>query len=69
MNMMNTIPSSAHCFQWVQGGQNVLTSQEAIQLYEQLEVDIVTLGRLSVRAPNVMSVEIDTYSENPIVSL
>lgn len=46
-----------------------LTSQEAVQLHEQLEVDIVTLGRLAVRAPNVMSVEIDTYSQNPIVSL
>jgi len=49
--------------------QSVLTGQEAIQLYEQLQVDIVTLGRLSVRAPNMVSVEIDTYSENPIVSL
>ena len=38
----------------------VLTCQEAVQLHEQLEVDIVTLGRLAVRAANVMSVEIDT---------
>jgi len=46
-----------------------LTSQEAVQLHQQLEVDIVALWRLSVRAANVMSVEIDTYSENLIVSL
>jgi hypothetical protein len=50
-------------------GHLVLTGQEAVQLHEQLEIDIVTLGRLSVRAANVMSVEIDTYSENLIVSL
>jgi hypothetical protein len=46
-----------------------LTGQEAVQLHEQLEVDIVTLGGLAVGVPNVMSVEIDTYSEHLIVSL
>jgi len=46
----------------------VLTGQEAVQLHQQLKVDIVTLRRLAVRAANVMSVEIDTYSENLIVS-
>ena len=47
----------------------VLTGQEAVQLHQQLKVDIVTLRCLAVRAANVMSVEIDTYSENLIVSL
>ncbi len=47
----------------------VLTGQEAVQLHEQLEIDIFALRRLSVRAANVVSVEIDTYSENLIVSL
>jgi hypothetical protein len=46
----------------------VLTGQEAVQLHQQLKVDIVTLRCLAVRAANVMSVEIDTYSENLIVS-
>lgn len=35
--------------------------QEAVELHEQLEVHIITLGRLSVRAADVMSVEIDTH--------
>jgi hypothetical protein len=46
-----------------------LTGQEAVELHEQLEVHIVALWRLAVCAANVMGVEIDTYSENPIVSL
>lgn len=46
----------------------VLTGQEAVQLHQQLKVDIITLRRLAVRAANVMSVEIDTCSENLIVS-
>ena len=50
-------------------GHPVLTGQEAVQLHEQLEIDIITLWRLAVRAANVMSVEIDTCSENLIVSL
>jgi uncharacterized protein (DUF2345 family) len=37
-----------------------LTGQEAVQLHEQLEIDIIARGRLAVRAANVMSVEIDT---------
>lgn len=40
-----------------------LTGQEAVELHEKLEVDIVALGRFAVRAPNVMGVKIDTYSE------
>lgn len=43
----------------------MLTSQEAVELHEQLEVDIVTLWGLSVCASHMVSVEIDTYSENP----
>ena len=50
-------------------GRMVLTGQETVELHEQLEVHIVTLGRLSVSAADMMSVEIDTYSQNPIVSL
>ena len=37
-----------------------LTSQEAVQLHQQLKVDIVTLRRLAVGVADVMSVEIDT---------
>jgi hypothetical protein len=36
------------------------TSQEAIKLHEELEVDIVTFGGLAVAVPDVMSVEINT---------
>lgn len=45
------------------------TSQEAIELYQELEIDIVTLGRLTVSRANVVAVEIDTYRKKPIVSL
>ena len=41
----------------------MLTGQEAVQLYEQLEIDIITLRRLAVCAANMMSVEVDTYRE------
>jgi len=44
-------------------------SQEAIELYQELEIDIVTLGRLTVSRANVVAVEIDTYRKKPIVSL
>jgi hypothetical protein len=37
--------------------------QEAVQLYQELEVDIVALGRLAVGAAYVVAVEIDTYPE------
>jgi len=37
-----------------------LTSQEAVELHEELEIDIVTLGRLAVSAPDVVGVKIDT---------
>lgn len=39
---------------------HVPTGQEAVQLYEQLEIDIIALRRLTVRAANMMSVEVDT---------
>jgi len=35
--------------------------QETVELYEQLQVDIVALGGLSVGASHMVSVEIDTY--------
>lgn len=38
-----------------------LTGQEAVQLDEQLQVDVVRLGRLAVRAADMVCVEIDTY--------
>lgn len=38
-----------------------LTSQEAVQLHEELEVDIVALGGLAVVVPHVVTVEIDTH--------
>jgi len=37
------------------------TSQEAVELDEELEVDIVALGRFAMRAPHVMPIEIDTW--------
>lgn len=36
------------------------TSQEAVELDEQLEVDIVTLWRFAMRAAHMMLVEVDT---------
>jgi len=44
----------------VEGGLGS-ASQESVQLHKELEVSIVTLGRLAVRRANVMSVEVDTY--------
>jgi hypothetical protein len=41
-------------------GREFRTGEEAVQLHQQLEVDIVALGSLSVAAPNVMVIEIDT---------
>ena len=39
----------------------VLTGQEAVKLDEQLQVDVVALWRLAVRAANMVLVKIDTY--------
>ena len=36
------------------------TSKESVEFHEQLEVDIVTLGRLAVGVPDVMAVQVDT---------
>lgn len=36
------------------------TRQEAVQLHQELEVDIVTLGVLAVSALHVVAVKIDT---------
>lgn len=38
----------------------VRTSQEAVQLHQELEVDIVAFGSLAMAAPNVVTIEIDT---------
>lgn len=45
-----------------------LTSQEAVQLHEELEVRIVALGRLAVGVAHVVAVEIDTYKETKVSS-
>lgn len=45
-----------------------LTSQEAVQLHQELEVRIVALGRLAVGAAHVVAVEIDTYKETKVSS-
>jgi len=37
-----------------------LTGQEAVELHQELEVDIVALGGLAVRGPLVVLAEIDT---------
>ena len=41
--------------------EDVLTGQEAVKLDEQLQVDVVRLGRLAVRVADMVCVEIDTY--------
>jgi hypothetical protein len=41
-----------------------LTGQEAVKLHQELEVDIVTLGRLAVSVAHVMLVQIDTLKAN-----
>lgn len=40
--------------------ESKLTSKEAVELDQEFQVDIFTLGRLSVGAPNVMAIEVDT---------
>ena len=51
--------SSLCAFRWGIGR----TGQEAVELHQELEVDIVALGRLAVGAAHVVAVEINTYSE------
>jgi hypothetical protein len=50
------------------GDVEQLTSQEAIQLHEQLEIDIVALRRLAVRRLDVMFGDVDACDElkNPV---
>jgi hypothetical protein len=36
------------------------TSQEAVQLHQNLEVDVVALGSLAVGAPHMVAVQVDT---------
>lgn len=45
-----------------------LTSQEAVQLNQELQVDIVALGGLAVGAAHVVAVEIDTYKQTRVSS-
>ena len=42
------------------GGGARRTSEEFVQLDEELEVGVVALGSFAVRGPHMMSVEIDT---------
>ena len=42
-------------------GGNRHTGQELVELHQELEVDIVAVGRLAVRALDVVAVEIDTW--------
>jgi hypothetical protein len=36
------------------------TSQEAVELHQNLQVDVVTLGSLAVAAPHMVAVQVDT---------
>ena len=57
------VSSSPTLFSRIACGQDWLTAgEEAVEFDEELEVDIVALWCLPVSVPNVMSVEIDTYS-------
>jgi hypothetical protein len=47
---------------WDAEGWRALTGEEAVQLDEQLEVDIVALGRFAVPLTYVVLVKIDTCS-------
>lgn len=53
-------PTERLAVEEVRAMRTELTSQEAVQLHQELEVDIVTLWRLAVSAANVMGLEIDT---------
>lgn len=41
-------------------GGSERTGKESVELHQELEVDIVTLGRLAMAAPNVVTIEVDT---------
>lgn len=45
-----------------------LTGQEAVELHQELKVNIVALGRLAVSAAHVVAVEINTYSSRKAMS-
>lgn len=63
---VSTVASSKDRFH----AAKVLTSQEAVKLHQELQVDIVALGSLAVRGPLVVPLQIDTYcSERTPVSL
>lgn len=51
---------------WFQAIENEIerTSKKAIQLHQKLKVDIVTLGRLAMAVPNMVTIEVDTCERN-----
>lgn len=42
------------------GLRKILTGQEAVELHQELEVDIVALGSLAVGVPHVVVLKVDT---------
>lgn len=46
----------------------LLTGQEAVELHQELKVNIVALGRLAVSVAHVVAVEINTYSSGKAMS-
>ena len=36
------------------------TGEEAVELHQELKIDIVALGRLAMAAPNVVTIEVNT---------
>lgn len=36
------------------------TGEEAVELHQEFEVNIIALGRLAMAAPNVVTIEVDT---------
>lgn len=49
-------------------GKGGRTSQEAVELHQELEVDVVALGGTAVSALDVVAVQIDTCEVKPSVS-
>lgn len=54
---MVSAPQTSH---WARARRFELTGKEAVKLHKELEVDIVALGRLAVRAAHVVTVEINS---------
>ena len=45
-----------------------LTGKKSVQLHQELEVDIVTLGRLAMGVADVMAIKIDTWAKFPTLA-